>query len=367
MTDTPSSTEHVSVVITTDTADYVTQTTATNAVTSSSSSSSSHGMEFYFQCAVVVIGVVGTAANALVLYGLFASKQHKKHVLIVNQNVLDFFSCLFLVITFSVKLCNFYLTGVGGYWLCMLLLSENPIFCAFLASKVNLMSVTIERYLKVVYATWSKNKLRNWMIYSAMAFAWISGFVHMCPLTFATSDVMGGVCYAYMIWPSSMSQLLYGVWYFLSFYVMVLVTFIFCYWRILIAIRRQASVMAGHSGAGSSTAQSLSNQIQTNVIKTMILVSVSFAMCDMPMSICYLLLNINPNLLMHIPDSGYYAVIFTSFLYICTNPFIYAIKFEPVKRALLSLIPCKKTPVQPIESVEMDTSRKATRPVQSRK
>jgi len=56
----------------------VKQSTAANVVTSSS-----RGIEFYFQCAVVVIGVVGTAANALILYALVASKQHKKqcHVL----------------------------------------------------------------------------------------------------------------------------------------------------------------------------------------------------------------------------------------------------------------------------------------------
>ena len=48
-------------------------------------SSSSLGIEFYFQCAVIFIGVVGTATNGLVLYALVASKQHKKHVLIVNQ------------------------------------------------------------------------------------------------------------------------------------------------------------------------------------------------------------------------------------------------------------------------------------------
>ena len=110
---------------------------------------------------MVVIGVVGTAANALILYGFFASKQHKKHVLIVNQNVLDFFSILLLVVTYALKLCNFYLTGSGGYWFCMILLSENPLWCVILVSKVNLMSVTIERYLKVVYPAWSKNKLHN--------------------------------------------------------------------------------------------------------------------------------------------------------------------------------------------------------------
>ena len=46
-------------------------------------SSSSHGMRFYFMFAVLVVSVVGVAANALVLYGLVASKQHRKHALIL--------------------------------------------------------------------------------------------------------------------------------------------------------------------------------------------------------------------------------------------------------------------------------------------
>ena len=31
------------------------------------------------------------------------------------------------------------------------------------------------------------------------------------------------------------------------------------------------------------------------------------------------------------------------FLYICANPFIYTIKFDPVRRVLAGLILCKKT------------------------
>jgi len=223
--------------MTTETIDDFTHTTSANLLTSSSS----RGMEFYFQCAVVVIGVVGTAANALILYGLVASKQHKKHVLIFNQNVLDFISSLLLIITYALKLCNFYLTGVGGYWLCMLLLSENLIWCVILASRVNLMIVTIERYLKVVHSTWSKNKLRKWMIYSAMAFAWISGFANLFTLTLTTSDVIDGVCYAYVFWESRVSQLAYGIWTFVSFYAFTILIFILCFWRILVVVRRQAS------------------------------------------------------------------------------------------------------------------------------
>jgi len=59
-------------------------------------------------------------------------------------------------------------------------------------------------------------------------------------------------------------------------------------------------------------------------------------------------------------DSGYYAVMFVAFLYICMNPFIYAVKFDPVKRALLRLVPCRKDE-QPVHSVEQATTRTVTR------
>jgi len=102
------SVEHLSVVMTTETDIDITQATTATVMTSSS-----RGIEFYFQCAVVVIGVVGTAANALILYVMAASKQHKKHVLIFNQNTLDFLSCLFLVITYALKLCKIHLSGLA--------------------------------------------------------------------------------------------------------------------------------------------------------------------------------------------------------------------------------------------------------------
>jgi len=133
-------------------------------------SSSSRGVDFYFQCAVVVIGVVGTIANALIIYALVASKQYKKHLLIINQNALDLYSCLFLVITYIVKLCNIHLSGTLGHWLCVIFFSEN-LWCGIMGSIINLAAITVERYLKVVHAVWSKNKLHKWMIYSAAAFS----------------------------------------------------------------------------------------------------------------------------------------------------------------------------------------------------
>jgi len=105
MTEESSTTSELSVAMTTTGMTQVTGMT----------SSSPGGVEVYFQCAVLVIGVVGTATNALILYALVASDQHKKHVLIVHQNILDLFTSFFVVVSYSIKLCNIYLTGSVGY------------------------------------------------------------------------------------------------------------------------------------------------------------------------------------------------------------------------------------------------------------
>jgi len=53
-----------------------------------------------------------------------------KQLLIFNQNALDFASCVFLVLTYSLKLCKIRLTGAIGYWLCMMIFSENIMWCS---------------------------------------------------------------------------------------------------------------------------------------------------------------------------------------------------------------------------------------------
>jgi len=318
-----------------------TQITVGNRVASSSLAN----ITFYFQLFVLVIGVIGTAANALILYAMVASKEHNNHLLIFNQNALDLFSCVFLVITYPVKFFNIPFTGSLGYWICTLIMSDIFIWIGSVGSVINLAAITVERYLKVVHAAWSKTKLRHWMIYSAMAFAWIASVVYLVSLVFSTSFVINGICRPFTIFKNKSAMVFHYIWYFLSFYVIILVIFIFCYGRILIVIRRQAKVMARHNTGQSSTNQTQSHQIQTNVIKTMTLVSAFYAVLWSPYYIFLLILRLSPYLNMGRQSIyvGYYVSMFSAYLYTCINPFIYATKFEPVKQILRRMIPWKKT------------------------
>jgi len=311
----------------------------------------SRGIGFYFQYAVLVMGIVGTTSNGLILYALIASKQHKKQVLIFNQNVLDFVSCVFLVATYAFRLCDVYLDGTKGYWLCITLWGEGCSLGPYYGSVLNLAAVTIERYLKVVHHVWAKKNLCDWMVYSTVAFTWIAGNALVAAVTIETTDVVDGICYSTVFFKSQAARMAFGITNFLFFYVNMLAIFIFCYCRILITIRRQATVMAGHSvGPGPSAAQTQSNKMQSSIIKTMMLVSGLFAISCAPSNVYavayYSYATVELNVY------GLYTASFMAYLYMCINPFIYAIKFDPVKRILAGLIPCKKT-MQPFEGTEM--------------
>jgi len=278
---------------------------------------------------------------------MIASKQHMKHVLIFNQNVLDFVNCLFFVLVIPVKLSNIYLSGTGGYWMCLMLLSHAGSWAANTGSLVNLAAISIERYLKIVHHVWAKNKLRSWMIYLVIAFAWISGFVIAATVTIQTTAIENGMCFTGVFFLSDTARKVYEIWDFLSFYVIILLIFVFCYGRILMVIRRQAHVMAAHSGQGSNTVHDQSNKIQSSIIKTMIIVCILFAITWAPANIYMLLINFH---VLTVDENALYTVVSFAYVYVCVNPFIYAIKFDPVKRVLLDLFPCKNKNMQAPEN-----------------
>jgi len=291
------------------------------------------------KCVVILMGIVGTIGNALILYALVASKQHKKHALIVNQNALDLFSSFFLVVVYAVFLGNIYLKGVSGFWICILFHSEMLIWWGTNGSMVNLGIITIDRYLKVVHAVWSRKHLKPWMVYSAMASSWFVGIAWNTLLVFFSTEMEEGVCYSYLVKDDLANWFLLG-WYILFFYVIVLILFIFCYGRILISIRRQAKVMAGHNANAANAAQSQSNQIQSNVIKTMILVSAFYALSWLPYNV-WTLFSSSGIIPISFGDSGYFVTSFLAFFYTSANPFIYATKFNPVREVLKKMLPCK--------------------------
>jgi len=123
-----------SVVMTTALDDVTDDVTRRGATGNGMLSSTSRGIAYYFESTIVFIGIVGTAANALIVYAMVESRQHRKQLMIFNQNALDLFTSILLIATYGAKLAGIRLVGSFGYYLCLWFLSENIIWCGMLAS-----------------------------------------------------------------------------------------------------------------------------------------------------------------------------------------------------------------------------------------
>ena len=269
-----------------------------------------------------------------------SAKMCEKHpYIVVNQNALDLFASFFLVLCNAVKMGNIRYTGAFGYILCTTLHSDMFVASGLYGSRYNIAAIAFERYLKVVHHIWSKKNLRPWIINSAMVFCCLGGIVVQAPMVFRMSGVEDGVCYVFHYHYGKNLRKTLLIWYLSSFYIIIFAILIFCYWRILVAIRRQAMVMATHNAAGPSTSQThQSNQIQTNVIKTMILVSALYIFSHLLHLFMYTaIIAGSPVRVQYIDEASR----FMQFFYVCANPFVYAIKFDPVKKVLKDMIPSR--------------------------
>lgn len=298
-----------------------------------------------FQALVICIGIVGTCANGIVLLVLFNSTQSKKktvNMLIINQMSLDLFSCFSLVIVYSVKMSNLYLNGTSGYWICVFIVSENFIWVGLLGSIVNLACIAIERYTMIVHPIWHKTHFRPWMTYVAMTAAWLIGILQVQTSTLLTSVIVNGQCFQLHNWPNYGMKVLHGVFAFVCYYITVLIVIIYCYGRILVTVHDQSRVCADQHANNLLAEASRERKLRTemNIVKTMILVSCSFAVCWLPSQL-YVFLQALEIIATYV-SAVYYVTMFVAFLNACLDPFVYAFKCEVIRQQLRYLVTCHR-------------------------
>jgi hypothetical protein len=301
-----------------------------------------------FEVLVVAIGTVGTLANGFMLYVMCTVKQLKKHtinVLFVNQMSLDLYSCVWLVIVYAMKLSDVQsrLTGSTAYYVCLFVTSETIIWYGLVGSSVNLAAIAVDRYVKIVHPIWHKNRFRPWMVNAAIAFAWFNGVVANQILGSTSTVVVDGECWFGVNYVSRAAKSAYGIWYFVSYFVVVLSLFVYCYGRIVAVVRHRTRVFASNPIAGGNpqagAAEMRAVRSQTNAVKTAIVVSALYVVCWLPCdtySLVMYTVDVDPSFV----TVAYYVTVFVAFFYVCLNPFIYVANYELVQNRCLELFPC---------------------------
>lgn len=121
-----------------------------------------------FESCVLFIGVVGAISNGtlcIILAQMEFKKSGSTNTLILNQTTLDFLSCFFIVVIYSVKIQDIYLTGWSGYLLCQFILNELFLWVVLDGSVTGVVFITLERYFKLVHPILHKKYYRKLMNY----------------------------------------------------------------------------------------------------------------------------------------------------------------------------------------------------------
>jgi hypothetical protein len=242
-----------------------------------------------------------------------------------------------IVLSYSVSLIGIYPAGTWGFLYCLTMDSQQLMWIGLNSSDINLVIITIERYLKIVHSIWHKTHFKVWMAYASCTFSWISGFA-----TFIFGLVGMYLSDGQCLTAASLLTQNAGSWLaYFYYYQIPVIIYVFCYSRIFHVIRRRnrvgTMVQNQHQSASAtnSTANQKSSGSQVNAVKTMTFIVVFFAISWLPIYVYYVIF-VATNFSMFLYDVWFNLFLFMGFFNICANPFIYMVGYTDIRLYLAS-------------------------------
>jgi hypothetical protein len=264
------------------------------------------------------------------------------NVLLINQVTIDLYCSIMIIVTYSVNLTHIYFIGTSGYVLCLMVSGEQLMGIGLNSSAINLVVITVERYIKVVHSVWHKNRFKRWMVFFGCAFSWVSGFVGNFFSYLFTTYVSDGQCMPLMQFTSQSGQLSFLWFNYLYYFQVPLVIFVVCYFRIFQVIRRQNRIFqqpqknacittAAASAAAAAAKSRKSSQSQINAVKTMIFTTMFFAVSWLPTNVYAVVAMTTGSAII---GPLWLVTVFVALFNVCVNPFIYIVGYDDVRMYL---------------------------------
>nr|XP_054763792.1 G-protein coupled receptor 54-like [Lytechinus pictus] len=285
----------------------------------------------------ITFGTVGIFGNGLVLYVIAKVKelQDTTNLFIANQSLIDGMSSIFLIAIFVVPkpplpednliLARF----LCGFWY-----SQFPYWSLLISTLVNLMILTLERYFAVVFPIRYRRYNSYKLVVGCSLIPWASGFLHQTYLITLTR-VEGQTCLLY-VWPNKSMQPAMGIYTFVISFVVAFAVMFFYYIRIWQTLRQ------GPTKEDSSVhqASNLRHRARKNVLKTMVSLSLCYAVCWAPNQFTYLLYCVGVGI--DLTGTFYFVTVCISFINIWINPFIYTFQYHKFQHGLKTIFGCSR-------------------------
>ena len=290
----------------------------------------------------IIIGTIGMTGNGFVVLVICNYKKmlnQVTNIYIVNQSVIDGIAALMLIFSYIFDdVGNRKLEGVLDEMLCRMWLTRGPLWGFLVSSSANLVALTIERYIAVVYPIWHKNKFTRKLAIFTLPITWLVGPLVNGIYSVPSTRMIDGTCYVFYVWPNDTTRRGMGV-YLVIFHCMLPISiFIYCYGKMMLTLRTQVGDGAAQKGASNFKAQA-----SANILKTLVIVVAAFIICWGPNQIYFFLFNIGLNYpYIDFTSTIYHFSVVLTFLNCTINPIVYAIKYKQFQAGVRKLFKIKE-------------------------
>ncbi len=231
----------------------------------------------------LVIGGIGIVSNLFVICVLCSSATIRKkivNVLIVHQSFVDLLSSAALVGTAHLDAAadKHGLSGVHADIYCFFIASKWPLWTLMMTSSFSLIFLNVERYVSIVFPIFHHTKVTRRKILMLLPIVWVLGFLEdsLVASAFVSNGESCGLgtkeYHAFAVW---VTLVLYIVLHF--FLPVALVMFL--YGHMMIRLRKSVTKTQEPSSTASSSRDVIVEKAKKNVFKTMLLITLCYAIC----------------------------------------------------------------------------------------
>ncbi|XP_033107448.1 histamine H2 receptor-like [Anneissia japonica] len=291
-----------------------------------------------------IVGTIGCSTNGFAVFILYnlQNRCSTTNLLITNQCIIDFLTsfvslCLFLDSDIMTRLPD---SSVAAELVCKFWSSKYIFWSSIYSSTANLVVLTFDRYFAVMYPLKYKIvKEKCRMKVMLLLIPWISGFGFVL-LWLAAHTVKDRKCI--QSWPSVEYQKAFGLLNGLYILIIPIGVMLFVYFRIFRALRRRV-------GSISQGVSAISAARRLNIIRTMLIVSVTYVICWTPNQIAFINFTLGGKFNFNGPL--YYITVAMSLCNICINPIIYTFKYDDFRVGMRKTLPCLKAVPVPHDAI----------------
>ena len=223
----------------------------------------------------LLIGGIGVVANSFVILILGSSsriRQKLVNTLIIHQSFVDLLTSIVLIgMAHLDGLDKHGLEGLHADIYCFITTAKMPLWLMMDISSFSLVFLNIERYISIVHPIYHHTKVTRKKVLMLLPIVWFLGLVEQLFVS-SSFESENGVC---IFGTPEMFHYMAGTFIILHFFFPVMLVF-FLYGHMILKLRK--AVISGNNTT-SSNRNDVMEKAKNNVFKTMLFITVCYAIC----------------------------------------------------------------------------------------